>query len=52
MQDMTQSDSIRPESSPGGLPCHDPGRPTMIRLRPRASDGVAEPRLQSLDLRL
>ena len=49
MQDMTQSDPIRPPSSPGGLPCHDLGRPTMIRLLPRASDGVAEPWLQSLD---
>ena len=28
------------------------GWPTMIRLLPRTSDGVAGPRLQSLDLRL
>lgn len=26
MQDMTQSDPIRPESSPGGLFCDDPGQ--------------------------
>lgn len=26
MQDMTQSDPIRPESGPGGLLCHDLGR--------------------------
>ena len=39
----------RPPSSPGELPCHDLGRPTMIRLLPRTSDGVAESRLQSLD---
>lgn len=47
MQDMTQSDSIRPESSPGRLFCDDLGQGIMIRLQPRASDGVAGPRLQS-----
>ena len=47
--DFALSDSIRPPSSLGELPCHDLGQPTMIHLLPRASDGVAEPRLQSLD---
>lgn len=47
MQDMALSDSIRPESSPGGLFCDNLGQGIMIRQQPRASDGVAGPRLQS-----
>ena len=47
MQDLTLSDPIRPESSLGGVFCDNLGQGIMIRLQPRASDGVAGPRLQS-----
>ena len=38
-----------PQAAPAGCLATTWGGLTMIRLRPRASDGVAEPRLQSLD---
>lgn len=51
MQDMTQSDPIRPESSPGGLPCDDLGRayndtPAAPRVRRggRAPVAILRPR--------
>ena len=47
MQDMMLSDSIWPKSSSGRLFCDDLGQGIMIRQQPRASDGVAGPRLQS-----
>ena len=47
MQNMALSDFIRPESSHDGLFCDDLGQGIMIRQQPRASDGVAGPRLQS-----
>ena len=38
-----------PQAAPAGCLATTWGGPTMIRLQPRASDGVAEPWLRSLD---
>ena len=50
-ENSAQSDTVCPKSGPGRPFRHDLGQPTMIRLLPRTSDGVAGPRLQSRDLR-
>ena len=45
----TERFDLSPQAAPAGRLATTWGGPTMIRLQPRASDGVAEPRLRSLD---